>query len=189
MLNIKNKLIIINKMNDFWRIGIAESKKDKKQEYPITPRVSKGKGDDESDNNNNFRIYRSYSVECSFLPSNFVPTIKPKQSVRQVNPLHLTNEIINEKNNMSEDENENKKKKRAKFYEKCVGKICNLSIHIVTRNNSGKFFSYQDSIIKKLKEKRKSSFFLHNNNKNKKTTILMKLNRKRTFPSSSKIGI
>lgn len=177
-------------MNDFWRIGIAASKKDEKQEYPATSRASKGKGDDGFDNNNNFRIYRSYSVECSFLPSNFVPTIKPKQSVGQVNPLHLSNGIIHEKNNMSEDENENKKKKRAKFYEKYVGKIGNLPIHIVTRNNSGNFFSRQDSIIKKLKEKRKSSFFLHNNsNKNKKTTILMKLNRKRTLPSPSKIGI
>lgn len=88
---------------------------------------------------------------------------------------------------MSEDESENKRKKREKFYKKCIGKIGSVSISRVRRNNSGKFFSHQDSIIKDLKENRKSSFLLHNNKK--KTTILMKLNRKRTLTTPSKIGI
>lgn len=173
-------------MSEFWGKGIITSNKEQKKKYSTISPIAKEKDDDECDNNN-FRICRSYSVECSFLPRNFVPTIKPKQSIKQINPLQLTNGIIHEKNNMSEDESENKRKKREKFYEKCIGKIGSVSISRVRRNNSGKFFSHQDSIIKDLKENRKSSFLLHNNKK--KTTILMKLNRKRTLTTPSQIGI
>ena len=176
-------------MSEFWEKGIITSNKEQKKKYPQISPIAKEKDDDECDNNN-FRICRSYSVECSFLPRNFVPTIKPKQSIKQINPLQLTKGIIHETNNLSEDESENKRKKREKFYEKfyekCVGKIGSIPITRVRRNNSGKIFSHQDSIIKDLKENKKSSFLLHNN---KKTTILMKLNKKRTLTTPSKIGI
>ena len=98
-------------MSEFWGKGIITSNKEQKKKYSTISPIAKEKDDDECDNNN-FRICRSYSVECSFLPRNFVPTIKPKQSIKQINPLQLTNGIIHEKNNMSEDESENKRKKR-----------------------------------------------------------------------------
>ncbi len=111
-----------------------------------------------NDNYCNDLICRSYSVESSFLPHNFVPMIKPKKNAKRIIPLDRF--IIQERQRcISEDEDEVKKSKRlfCDIDRKRSNSVKNLFI-----NNKTEMILFKknkhiaSSIFKKLSSKNKN---------------------------------
>lgn len=108
-----------------------------------------------NDTDCNVRICRSYSVESSFLPLNFVPMIKPKKNSKRIIPLDEF--IIQERQRcMSEDE----KKSKRMFCDIDRKRCYSLKHHFI--NNKNEIFLFKKkkhkatSIFKKLSSKNKN---------------------------------
>lgn len=112
-----------------------------------------------NDNDCNIRICRSYSVESSFLPRNFVPMIKPKKNSKRIIPLDEF--IIQERQRcISDDEAEVKSSKRS---------FSDIDSNIQRSNSVKNLFirNKTEMILFKKNNKKASSIFKKLSSKNK----------------------